>query len=163
MKDPTMKKKLEDLEMSENEYIKNIAILDFYEFLKLQDYNILDISIKEYIDNLLKYVIDKIMLYGNIYKQHIEEYSLKYLSNLQKSTNDDSLKNIKNNIQIYVNKVNEDYIKMKDLSVAQKILYTKDAIKDLDKYHSSMYLNLLKIRYQTNEHLDVEDIKIYKL
>lgn len=163
MKDPIMQKKLEDLGMPENEYIKNIAILDFYEFLKLQDYNVLDISIKEYIDNLLKYVIDKIMLYGTTYKQHIEKYSLMYLNNLQKKTNDNSLENIKNDVQIYVNKVNEDYFKMKDLPIEQKITYTKNAIKDLDKYHSSMYLNLLKIRHETNEYLNIEDIKIYKL
>lgn len=160
-----IKEKLKKMDMTEEEYIKYIAVLDFHEFKKEQIEDIENITVEEYIENKVKYIDKKVKIYGEQYRTYFEEYSQSYMKKIENDVHDgiDDKKHneIKNKLSNIIDKVNQDYAELeKIMNVSKKIKFTENEIKTLnDDFEKKAYLELLEIRHHINADIDINDIK----
>lgn len=165
MEDIKLEKKLKEIDMTKEEYIKHISILDFYQFVKSQKETILDTPIQDYMSNITQFIAKKVLIYGEDYKKYFEEYSAEYLKHMQDEVNE-TLGDIDKEIKNIVKKVNEDYVKLEKLNNDdERIEFTKLEIQKLEDKNFTqalMYTELLKIRYSIGGDLQEDMVKIFK-
>jgi hypothetical protein len=160
--DEELKNKLENLEMSEDEYINNLTILDFYDFVESYGIDLISISIRQYMKDLLNHISKKVMRYGDSYEKYFKRNSEKYLRNLHSNMYDSNLSVFKNNIESQINLVNDSYLILKSAkNNKEKIAHIKSIIHGLDDKNKRMYINLLKIKYTSDVKFKNDDIKLF--
>ena len=152
MNDEELKNKLENFGMSEDEYINNLTILDFYDFVQSYGIDVISISIQQYMKDLLEHISKKVMRYGDNYEKYFKRNSEKYLRNLHSNMYDSNLSVFKNNIESQINLVNDSYLILKSAkNNKERVAHIKSIIPGLDDKNKEMYINLLKIKYTSSD------------